>query len=269
MRSLALMLLLVLPACSQRTVTTDSGRMDGARADSARGDGPVKKVCTPVGAPCKHPDPCAIDPRCAPDGTCKATSFHNCDDGLACTDDKLDCNLGLCSNIPKKGWCALAIKVSGKTTLECFKYGDLHPEDPCLTCSQQYQTKWAPASGGPCDDKDACTTADTCVAGICKGTPYGSKCSDGFACTDDGCDGKGGCLPHVIKAGWCLNNGVCDKEGTKHPSGTCLYCLSTTSTTAWSARPGYCCIAGKEYVKGAKSPDKKVCDPAKDPFGWS
>jgi hypothetical protein len=50
----------------------------------------------------------------------------------------------------------------------------------------------APGSEGQsCDDKDACTTSDTCQAGICTGTAVGdgTPCDDGDACTQlDRCE---------------------------------------------------------------------------------
>ncbi|MCW5889986.1 MAG: hypothetical protein KIT14_05480 [bacterium] len=41
---------------------------------------------------------------------------------------------------------------------------------------------------GPCDDFEACTTDDTCIAGVCIGTtaPNGTRCNDFDACTGDG-----------------------------------------------------------------------------------
>jgi len=44
---------------------------------------------------------------------------------------------------------------------------------------------------GECKDGDACTVGDHCQQGECKGTPIG--CDDGNPCTDDTCDGLGGC----------------------------------------------------------------------------
>ncbi|MBM4353694.1 MAG: hypothetical protein FJ109_07830, partial [Deltaproteobacteria bacterium] len=44
---------------------------------------------------------------------------------------------------------------------------------------------------GECVDGDACTVGDHCEAGQCIGLPV--ACDDGNECTDDVCDGKGGC----------------------------------------------------------------------------
>jgi hypothetical protein len=46
-------------------------------------------------------------------------------------------------------------------------------------------------SQGECVDDDACTIGDHCEAGVCGGLPI--VCDDGNPCTDDLCDGVGGC----------------------------------------------------------------------------
>jgi hypothetical protein len=47
-------------------------------------------------------------------------------------------------------------------------------------------------SAGECKDNDACTVADHCEEGTCVGNPV--LCDDGNPCTDDACDGSGGCV---------------------------------------------------------------------------
>jgi len=46
-------------------------------------------------------------------------------------------------------------------------------------------------SEGECVDGDVCTVGDHCEAGTCVGSPV--ACDDGNPCTDDVCDGLGGC----------------------------------------------------------------------------
>ncbi len=50
----------------------------------------------------------------------------------------------------------------------------------------------SPLSEGECKDNDACTVADHCEDGQCVGNPV--LCDDGNPCTDDDCDGAGGCV---------------------------------------------------------------------------
>ena len=47
-------------------------------------------------------------------------------------------------------------------------------------------------TGGECMDMDPCTAGDHCDSGQCVGNPI--VCDDGNPCTDDSCDGLGGCV---------------------------------------------------------------------------
>jgi len=47
-------------------------------------------------------------------------------------------------------------------------------------------------SEGECIDGDACSVGDHCEDGVCVGLPV--VCDDGNPCTDDSCDGLGGCI---------------------------------------------------------------------------
>ncbi|MBM4372883.1 MAG: hypothetical protein FJ098_14615, partial [Deltaproteobacteria bacterium] len=66
-------------------------------------------------------------------------------------------------------------------------------QNPCTTdscggaggCSHQSLVQ------GECVDGDACTIGDHCEDGVCTGLPI--LCDDGDLCTDDSCDGLGGC----------------------------------------------------------------------------
>ncbi len=68
---------------------------------------------------------------------------------------------------------------------------------------------------GECKDGDACTVGDHCEAGVCLGLPI--ACDDSNPCTDDACDGLGGCAATFNNAGCddgdpCTVNDVC-KDG--------------------------------------------------------
>jgi hypothetical protein len=104
-----------------------------------------------------------LTPRCEPSGACP-------DDGDPCTGERCDA-LGACVHTP----------------VSCPDDGDQCTEDRC-----------DPTSGacgvprdGPCDDGDACTVADVCSAGVCRG--LARSCDDGDACTADTCDPAAGC----------------------------------------------------------------------------
>src|SRR5947209_2480772 len=53
--------------------------------------------------------------------------------------------------------------------------------------------------GTPCDDGDACTTAETCLADQCLGSAV--SCDDGNGCTTDTCDPASGCLHTAVDNG--------------------------------------------------------------------
>ena len=61
--------------------------------------------------------------------------------------------------------------------------------------------------GTPCDDRDECTTNDTCVAGKCVGGAPPS-CEDHDPCTDDVCDPVAGCR-HVLNTAPCDDGDAC------------------------------------------------------------
>ena len=85
--------------------------------------------------------------------------------------------------------------------------------------------------GLPCDDDDPCTMDDACVAGVCAGTPY--ACDDGRECTENGCDGEGGC-EFAVLMGWCLIGNNCREHGFTNPTNACQRCDTDENKIAWS-----------------------------------
>ncbi len=61
-------------------------------------------------------------------------------------------------------------------------------------------------SEGECVDGDVCTVGDHCEAGICVGSPV--ACDDDNPCTDDVCDGLGGC-EFITNAADCDDGDPC------------------------------------------------------------
>ena len=66
-------------------------------------------------------------------------------------------------------------------------------DNPCTedSCKGEAGCEFVALDGGECLDGDACTMGDHCDAGDCVGTPI--LCQDDNPCTDDQCDGEGGC----------------------------------------------------------------------------
>ncbi len=61
--------------------------------------------------------------------------------------------------------------------------------------------------GTLCDDGSACTTSDSCVAGLCLGPPI--PCDDGNSCTSDSCMPTSGCAHASATGTSCDDANVC------------------------------------------------------------
>jgi len=272
-----------LVGCSGGDKEKDGGGKTDVKVDGGPGlpDGFIGYPCEDEGQSCNAHDPCAIDPICKRDATgalvCIPSSMQQCDDGLDCTDDVCK-GMGLCENVPKAGYCALPVLVGGSdagpgtTEIRCFQTKQPDPNDTCQICDPETDpTKWSPANGGACDDNNACTKEDYCQDGVCKGVNYASQCADNFGCTDDLCDGKGGCLGNQLRSDWCLINGACYKDQESHPNGSCNICDVSTSQSAWTPISNTCMIDSKCFNAQAKHPtgDCAICDPAKSTSAWT
>lgn len=95
----------------------------------------------------------------------------------------------------------------------------------------------------PCDDADACTTADTCGGGVCVGAAVG--CDDGNGCTDDSCDSVAGCL-HDFNAAPCDDDNACTAgdvcSGGFCTAGMPLACDDGNMCTVDSCHPATGCV---------------------------
>ena len=202
----------------------DAGSDPCVSAACVRGQG-----CQPVNtqAWCDDGDRCTVNDACA-DGTCKAGQAIVCDDANPCTSDA--CDAGACVFTPKEGACDdLNPCTTGDACLggacapggwsTCDELQDVPcqrkvcvPPDGCTLIDDD--------DGAPCDDLDACTLGDTCLAGSCAG-PVPTPCRDDDPCTTDGCDPSSGCTFQPI-----AENGACDDlnpctSGEKCKSGLC------------------------------------------------
>jgi len=273
----------LLGGCPSETKNSDAGGIDKGTGEGTTGlpDGFVLYSCDTPGQACNAHNSCAIDPICGKDLKCRPSSLQNCDDGLECTRDTCK-GMGLCENTPIEGWCMLPVKSGGgdagppKTDLKCFKNGDRNPTDPCLVCNAGGKdggaadpTKWGLANGGACDDGNSCTKDDYCQAGVCKGEDFSKQCADTYSCTDDLCDGKGGCLGHKLRTDYCLINGECFKDQQQDQMG-CNICDVKTSQNVWTPLSVHCEIGGKCYKPGDKDATGcGTCDPTKNSKDWT
>jgi len=276
-------LTLAVAACSDdgHQPILDGGKPDGFKVQDTGGglpDGFVLWPCDKPGQACNAHDPCAINPTCGPDKLCRPQQLQKCDDGLDCTVDTCK-GMGLCENEPRVDTCALPVKVGGSadagagtTEIRCFKKGEQRSDDVCQICDPDTsKIKWSAANGGACDDGNTCTKDDYCQVGGCKGTYYGTQCADAWGCTDDLCDGKGGCLGNKLKSDWCLINGTCYKDKANDPSGSCNTCDVSASQSAWTPITNTCQIGSTCYKPGDKHPTGSCaeCDPTASASAWT
>lgn len=93
-----------------------------------------------------------------------AVEGAGCDDGDACTRGDL-CRAGRCLGEP----------------LRCDDPPACHaPAGTCVAGACEY----APLTGTPCDDGDACTASDVCEAGVCAGAPLACETPPAAVCLD-------------------------------------------------------------------------------------
>ena len=120
--------------------------------------------CAPGTPPtCDDGDPCNGQETCAAGTGCTTGEPLVCDDGDACTTGS--CTVG-------KGCVTAPSGAAGCCTVdaECDN-GSACTQDHCNVGTGACES--SPVDGA-CDDGDPCTTADTCSAGTCNGTPVES-----------------------------------------------------------------------------------------------
>jgi len=192
--------------------------------------GACEMVPVQDGLPCDDGDACTAQDRCGA-GTCHGTAY-SCEDGLDCTADACAGD-GTCSHTVKAGFCLIAGA--------CVPAGNEMAGNPCLVCDPDTaKTTWTPRPNGtPCNDGLVCTHSDACLAGQCRGTPYG--CEDGLACTTDTCVGDGTCV-HALLPGFCLIDGACREDGVA--ADACHVCDAEADPTHWTFRDSAPCDDG-------------------------
>ncbi len=223
---------------------------------------------------------------------CPCNNDTMCDDGNPCTTDTCANNSG-CSNLPagitpcddadactKDDHCSAG--VCGGTVVLCSD-GNPCTDDACIAESGcAYLVK--PDYG--CNDGNACTAYDLCVAGQCVGTPQ--FCDDNNACTIDTCNAKTGKCEHLpeldglacpadslecsidqckagqcdhnqIKAGTCLIDNTCLSGGVLQAGAPCMGCLPLQNPKGWSPRTGLACDTGNPCTINAVCINSAQC----------
>ncbi len=193
----------------------------------------------PVSGSCEDGDICTVSDTCQ-NGECSPGIALNCDDQDACTQDV--CGPEGCLHLP-------------------LSVGDCDDQDPCTTvdscvaglcvgsgeascfddnvCTQDLCVAgvgcaFPPEDGVACDDGNACTVTDLCVAGECLGSGA-PDCDDANACTMDSCVPPAGCENQAIIP-CCGDHQVhppeaCDDGNLNNGDGCDASCQEETAVT--------------------------------------
>jgi hypothetical protein len=124
----------------------------------------------------------------------ECVSNVDCNDDDACTLDT--CAQGSCESAPNPA-CAP----------ECAANGECNDGNPCTDDTCALGECVYVDNNAPCDDGDACTGSDQCVAGTCAPELL-LLCDDQNPCTTDTCDPVQGCKTSVIE-GPCKDSDPC------------------------------------------------------------
>jgi hypothetical protein len=226
------------------------------------------------GTRCDDGNPCTTGGECL-DGECVGTpvvctSLDQCHDVGTC-----DTETGICSNPQKQdgstcddgsacsqtdscqdGDCVGSNPVVCPDPAPCHRAGTCNPEDG--ECDYEPE-----ANGTDCDDSNLCTHPDSCTDGECRGSPY--ICDDELECTQDACDGLGGCT-FTLLGGWCLIDGACAGGSQIDFTNPCGICLPGVDPYTWSNHDmGTCsddlmCTDSDHCVDLACTGTEVICD---------
>jgi hypothetical protein len=129
--------------------------------------------------------------------------------------------------------------------------GNACTQDSCQAAGGCTQTI---LSEGECIDGDACTVGDHCEAGACKGLPI--LCDDKDPCTDDYCDGLGGCKGE-------FNHAACDDSDPCTVGDICTQGLCAGFALACDCEDDADCDA---FEDGDACNGTLSCDKAEVPY---
>ena len=204
-------------------------------------------------------DACTVGDACA-DGGCSKGAVKDCNDANGCTGDSCDTKTGGCGHKVLVGQacddgdaCTAGDACDGPQGGSCGagKLADCDDKNPCTvdTCAPATgKCGHAPTEGKPCDDGDACTSAEKCEQGGGCGGGQAKDCDDKNTCTIDNCDSKTGLCAHTSNAG----NG-CDDGNACTDADVCA-----------TGAGGEVCIGGKPKVCADGNPcTNDACDKAK------
>lgn len=162
----------------------------------AAADTPTESAFAATGISCEDDNICTEDDFCD-NGDCLAGSPPTCADGIQCSADSCDLELG-CIHDPDHELCD---DDNPCTADQC----DLEAAEGEVGCVN------VPDDSLVCADKDVCTTNDHCQAGNCVSDPVPVDCNDSNICTDESCHPAYGCL-YVFNDFPCNDDAVCTQD---------------------------------------------------------
>jgi len=141
--------------------------------------------------PCDDGNQCTPTDLCA-GGVCVGTGEINCDDSNPCTADACNAQSG-CTNTATAGNCTdgnICTLTDTCANKECVGSGEMQCDDnnPCTVDYCNPLTGCVNEEVNlPCDDGNACTPNDQCIAGFCSGfgtttCPIGQVCESASGC---------------------------------------------------------------------------------------
>jgi len=181
----------------------------------------AKCFYSPISGGCNDSNECTVDDACV-NGACTGSPL-DCNDGNVCTNDSCNpqsgcvhSNNGYVCNDNQK--CTLGDKCTvGQcigTPKQC-EDGNVCTTDSCDPADGECKAVF---NSNPCNDGQACTLSDTCVGGVCTGSP--KPCGDNNVCTDDGCDPTTGNCTHTFNTKPCDDLDSCTSPDVCS-NGTC------------------------------------------------
>ena len=162
-------------------------------------------------ADCDDGNACTLGDHCAA-GNCVHSALVQCDDEDLCTNDSCDPGLG-CLQLFNQAFCddGDVCTLGDKCALGVCTGGALqtcNDGNPCTddSCDPDDGCQYLP-NQAECDDSNACTSADHCAGGACKGGAQ-IACDDDNICTGDSCDIELGCV-YEFNAVPCDDGDLC------------------------------------------------------------
>ncbi|MSP90863.1 MAG: hypothetical protein EXR79_03515 [Myxococcales bacterium] len=181
------------------------------------------------GAPCNADDNLCTQKDACKDGNCNPGKTKACASDDGCVVGKCNIVSGACDYKPLLGApCSDGNPCTTAETCQtdlCSKGQllDCNDKNTCTTdsCDPKSGCLHSPVAGA-CNDNDACTQADNCLAGQCAGKAIDvlKECDDSNACTTDLCDAVTGCTHKAASGGKCDDGNPCT-DGDLCNGGKC------------------------------------------------